>query len=117
MPGNSVNPTSPTFSEVLEIIIKSSWLNWLLVFFPLGILADFLFHWTGLVTFALNILAIILLASLLNLATEEICNQKGGSIAGILGTAFGNVVELIISIFALIHGEIEVVQASMLGKF
>ncbi|CAG8763088.1 807_t:CDS:1 [Gigaspora margarita] len=116
MTGNSVNPTSPIFSEALKIIIKSSWLNWLLVCFPLGILADFLFHWTGLVTFALNILAIIPLASLLNLATEEICDQKGGSVAGILGAAFGNVVELIISIFMLIHGEIEVVQALMLGS-
>ncbi|CAG8731680.1 19464_t:CDS:2, partial [Gigaspora margarita] len=70
----------------------------------------------GLVTFALNILAIIPLASLLNLATKEICDQKGGSVAGIIGAAFGNVIELIISIFVLIHGEIVVVQASMLGS-
>ncbi|CAG8819287.1 15557_t:CDS:1, partial [Cetraspora pellucida] len=37
-------------------------------------------------------------------------------IGGLLAAAFGNIVELIISIFALIHNEIEIVQTSLLGS-
>ncbi|CAG8679814.1 16246_t:CDS:2, partial [Cetraspora pellucida] len=45
-----------------------------------------------------------------------ICKRKGGIIGGLLAAGFGNVVELIISVFALIHGEIEIVQTSLLGS-
>ncbi|KAF8467615.1 Sodium/calcium exchanger protein-domain-containing protein [Kalaharituber pfeilii] len=66
--------------------------------------------------FVLNFLAIIPLASLLSDATEELAEHVGHTLGGLLNATFGNATELIISIFALIKGEIRIVQASMLGS-
>ncbi|CAG8538213.1 15113_t:CDS:2, partial [Cetraspora pellucida] len=86
---------TPTFDESLSLIVRSSRLNLFIVFFPF---------------------AIISFASLLNFSVDEICKRKGGVVGGLLAAGFGNVVEMIISIFALIHGEIEIVQTSLLGS-
>ncbi|CAG8681600.1 3167_t:CDS:2, partial [Cetraspora pellucida] len=107
---------TPTFDESLSLIIRSSRLNLFIIFFPFGVLGKFIFEWSDLLVFIFNFLAIISFASLLNFSVDEICKRKGGIIGGLLAVGFGNVVELIISIFALIHGEIEIVQTSLLGS-
>jgi Ca2+:H+ antiporter len=66
--------------------------------------------------FSLNFLAIIPLAAVLSFATEEIASRLGETLGGLVNATFGNAVELIVSIVALRAGEIEVVQASMLGS-
>jgi Ca2+:H+ antiporter len=66
--------------------------------------------------FSLNFLAIIPLAAVLSFATEEIAGRLGETLGGLVNATFGNAVELIVSIVALRAGEIEVVQASMLGS-
>ncbi|CAG8560141.1 10032_t:CDS:2 [Ambispora gerdemannii] len=107
--------SSPTSSQSIVNIIKASWLNILLVFVPLGVISYYL-DWGETWTFSLNFLAIIPLAKLLGLATEEIAMRVGQTIGGLLNATFGNAVELIISIFAIRQGQIRVVQASMLGS-
>ncbi|CAG8706485.1 10678_t:CDS:2, partial [Cetraspora pellucida] len=87
--------STPTFDESLSLIIRSSRLNLFIIFFPF---------------------AIISFASLLNFSIDEICKRKGGVVGRLLAAGFGNVVEMIISICALIHGEIEIVQTSLLGS-
>jgi Ca2+:H+ antiporter len=66
--------------------------------------------------FTLNFFAIIPLAAVLSFATEEIAARLGETLGGLVNATFGNAVELIVSIVALRAGEIEIVQASMLGS-
>jgi Ca2+:H+ antiporter len=96
-------------------IFESSYVNILLVFLPLGIIAGAL-NWNAVLVFVFNFLAIMPLASLLSFATEELSKKVGQTIGGLLNATFGNATELIVSIAALRQGQIPLVQASMLGS-
>ncbi|KAF2744718.1 vacuolar calcium ion transporter-like protein /H(+) exchanger [Sporormia fimetaria CBS 119925] len=93
----------------------SNYVNFLLVFVPLGIIAGEL-GWDPTAVFVLNFIAIIPLASLLSFATEELAAKLGQTIGGLMNATFGNAVELIVSIVALRRNEIRIVQSSMLGS-
>ncbi|EMG49825.1 VCX1 Vacuolar calcium ion transporter [Candida maltosa Xu316] len=95
--------------------LKSSPVNYLLVFVPLGILAGEL-DWSATARFLLNFFAIVPLASVLAFATEEISDHVGQTVGGLLNATFGNAVELIVSIIALRDNQVRIVQASMLGS-
>ncbi|KAI8333388.1 calcium/proton exchanger [Chlamydoabsidia padenii] len=95
-------------------IVRSSWLNPLVVFIPFGIVSHFV--WSPTVTFILNFIAIVPLAKLLGYATEDISLRVGEVLGGLLNASFGNAVELIVSIIALTKNLVIVVQASMLGS-
>ncbi|KAJ9607124.1 Vacuolar calcium ion transporter [Cladophialophora chaetospira] len=96
-------------------ILRSNYVNVLLVFVPVGILAGLL-NWKPALQFIFNFIAIIPLAALLAFATEELAVPLGQTIGGLLNATFGNAVELIVSIIALQKNEIRIVQASMLGS-
>ncbi|KAJ5363993.1 Vacuolar calcium ion transporter [Penicillium cataractarum] len=103
-------------------VVRLTWLtlvrdyvNLLLVFVPLGIVAGVL-GWDPSAIFVLNFFAIIPLASLLSFATEELAATMGQALGGLMNATFGNAVELIVSIIALKDNQIRVVQASMLGS-
>jgi len=53
---------------------------------------------------------------LLSFATEEIAIKVGETLGGLMNATFGNAVELIVSIIALIQGKVTIVQASLLGS-
>ncbi|KAJ5640134.1 uncharacterized protein N7484_007996 [Penicillium longicatenatum] len=92
-----------------------SWVNVLLVFVPVGIAAKA----AGLspdIVFAMNAVAIIPLAGLLSHATESVASRLGDTIGALINVTFGNAVELIIFIIALVKNEIRIVQASLLGS-
>ncbi|PLN79356.1 calcium/proton exchanger [Aspergillus taichungensis] len=92
-----------------------SWVNVLLVFVPVGIAvaaADL----NPVVIFAMNAVAIIPLAGLLSHATECVACRLGDTIGALINVTFGNAVELIIFIIALVKNEIRIVQASLLGS-
>jgi Ca2+:H+ antiporter len=95
--------------------LTSNYVNFFLVFVPIGIIAGAL-HWNPTAVFILNFIAIIPLASLLSFATEELSAKLGQTLGGLMNATFGNAVELIVSIVALQKGEIRIVQASMLGS-
>ncbi|EOD50132.1 putative calcium proton exchanger protein [Neofusicoccum parvum UCRNP2] len=95
--------------------LASNYVNVLLVFVPLGIIAGAL-DWNPTAVFVLNFIAIIPLAALLSFATEELSVKMGQTIGGLMNATFGNAVELIVSIVALKNGEIRIVQSSMLGS-
>lgn len=101
--------------NVTKVTLLSSWINILLLFVPLGIIAGER-GWSAPAVFTLNFFAIIPLAAVLSFATEEIAHRLGETLGGLVNATFGNAVELIVSIVALRAGEIEVVQASMLGS-
>ncbi|KAJ6023811.1 Sodium/calcium exchanger membrane region [Penicillium herquei] len=95
--------------------IFHSWVNVLLVFVPAGIAVKA----AGLspdIVFAMNAVAIIPLAGLLSHATESVASRLGDTIGALINVTFGNAVELIIFIIALVKNEIRIVQASLLGS-
>jgi len=92
-----------------------SWVNVLLIFVPVGIAVQAV----GLdptIVFAMNAVAIVPLAGLLSHATESVASRMGDTLGALLNVSFGNAVELIIFIIALVKDEIQIVQASLLGS-
>jgi Ca2+:H+ antiporter len=92
-----------------------SYINLLLVFVPIGIAAK-LAHLKPEIVFSMNAIAIIPLAGLLAHATEVVAARVGDALGALLNVSFGNAVELILFIILLASGQIEVVQASLLGS-
>lgn len=97
------------------LTLKSSPVNYLLFFVPLGLLAGML-GWGSNAIFWINFFAIVPLALILAFATEELAEHTGQTIGGLLNATFGNAVELIVSVIALKEKQIRIVQASMLGS-
>ena len=91
------------------------YLKFLLVFIPLSILGHFL-SWSSSVIFFMTCLSIVPLAGYLGEATEEIASHTGAKFGGFLNATFGNATELIIGIFALRAGMLDVVKASLAGS-
>jgi Ca2+:H+ antiporter len=111
------------FLNDIRRIISSSWINWLLIFVPIGIAFGIMTRVKGEaspispnVVFAMNAIAIIPLAYLLCFATESVAAKLGDTMGALLNVTFGNAVELIIFIIALVAKEIRIVQASLLGS-
>ena len=90
-------------------------LNWLLVFVPVSLVADFVFH-QPVVVFISSCIAIVPLAGLIGTATEHLADRTGPTVGGLLNATFGNVTELIIGILLVWAGEFEVVKASLIGS-
>lgn len=82
------------------LIISTDYVNVLLFFVPLGIIAG-LSEWSPTLVFTLNFLAIVPLAAILSFATEEISSKLGETLGGLLNATFGNAVELIVSTISL----------------
>jgi Ca2+:H+ antiporter len=89
--------------------------NILLIFIPLTIAFEYL-HFDPLWVFIGSAAAIIPLAKWMGVATEEISFKLGEGLGGFMNATFGNATELIIAIFALQQGLIEVVEASITGS-
>ncbi|TKA47004.1 hypothetical protein B0A49_12827 [Cryomyces minteri] len=82
---------------------------------PVGIALNY----TGanpVAVFVVNFIAIIPLAAMLSYATEEIALRVGETLGGLLNATFGNAVELIVSILALVQGKVLIVQTSLIGS-
>lgn len=87
----------------------------LLIFVPVTLAAEFL-HVSSLIVFFLAALAIIPLAKYIGEATEELSVYTGPALGGLLNATFGNATELLIGIFAIKAGLVEVVKASITGS-
>eukprot|EP00484_Ammonia_sp_Unknown_P001371 CAMPEP_0197021688 /NCGR_PEP_ID=MMETSP1384-20130603/2629_1 /TAXON_ID=29189 /ORGANISM="Ammonia sp." /LENGTH=524 /DNA_ID=CAMNT_0042449575 /DNA_START=167 /DNA_END=1741 /DNA_ORIENTATION=+ len=110
-------------------LILGSWVNLLLIFCPFGIAAHFA-DWNPAITFFLNFLGMIPLASILGDATECLADHLGETIGGLLNATFGNAVEVVVMILALMKAKqvgdsgdtrqqevlLDVVQTSLIGS-
>ena len=103
------------FGKHTKNALFHSWINVLLVFVPIGIVVEAIGLNPTLV-FAMNAVAIVPLAGLLSFATESVASRMGDTLGALLNVSFGNAVELIIFIIALVKNEIRIVQASLLGS-
>lgn len=90
-------------------------LEWLLVFFPAAIVLE-LIHGPAVAIFITTSLAILPLAGMIGHATEELALRIGSNAGGLLNATFGNMTELIIALFLILEGEIEIVKASITGS-
>ncbi len=88
---------------------------WLLLFVPLSFFSGLVIK-NDTLTFITCIFAIVPLARIMGYTTKEISLQTNPTISGLLSATFGNAIELIIAIFALRAGLIQVVQASIIGS-
>jgi Ca2+:H+ antiporter len=86
-----------------------------LLFIPLSIFSALVIK-NDTLTFVTCILAIVPLARIMGYTTKEISLQSNPTVSGLFSATFGNAIELIIAIFALRAGLIQVVQASIIGS-
>ncbi|ESK90188.1 calcium:hydrogen antiporter [Moniliophthora roreri MCA 2997] len=105
----------PGYYESFRFFLFGSWLNILLLFVPLSIISHHL-NWDAALRFSFSFIAIIPLAKLLGDATEQMSVKLGQTLAGLLNASFGNAVEIIVGVAALLQDEIVIVQNSMLGS-
>src|SRR5262245_51932387 len=89
-------------------------LNWLLIFIPISIALEYA-HVPPPVLFFSAALAIVPIARLIVLSTEQIATRTGDAIGGLLNATFGNAPELIIALVALRAGYFDMVRASIIG--
>ena len=90
-------------------------LNVLLVFVPLAIIAELL-HADALLVFISSTIGVIPLAGLLGEGTEALAAHTGPRLGGLLNATLGNAAELIIAVFALNAGLLDLVRASITGS-
>ncbi|HEX4214500.1 MAG TPA: calcium/proton exchanger [Candidatus Dormibacteraeota bacterium] len=88
---------------------------WLLIFIPLALLADLVWH-LPVVVFGTACLSIVPLAALISKSTDELAMRTGPRVGGLLNATFGNIPELIISVLLIAAGEITVVKAALIGS-
>ncbi|HVW71556.1 MAG TPA: calcium/proton exchanger [Candidatus Paceibacterota bacterium] len=87
----------------------------LLIFVPLTAIAAYL-GWSPVAVFVLSAIALAPLAKFIGDATEDLSARTGPAIGGLLNATFGNATELMVGLFALNAGLIEVVKASITGS-
>ncbi len=90
-------------------------LNLLLIFGPLAIASELL-HASPVLVFTSASLGVVPLAGLIGEATEELATHTGPRLGGLLNATLGNAAELIITIFAIRAGLLELVKASITGS-
>ena len=89
---------------------------YLLVVFAFAAIIAELAHADPVVIFVLAALGLIPLAKLIGDSTEELAVYTGPRVGGLLNATLGNAAELIISIFAIRAGLLELVRASIAGS-
>ncbi|KAF0686497.1 Aste57867_21684 [Aphanomyces stellatus] len=110
-----ISPVRPSQPIAVLRVITGSYVNSLLVVFPVAV-ASHIGDWGDMPVFVLNFLALVPLANILGEATETLAEHCGDTIGGLINATFGNAVEVIIAVFALKKGEIALVQSSLVGS-
>jgi Ca2+:H+ antiporter len=87
----------------------------MLIFAPIALIAD-LTRGNPVIVFILAALGVIPLADLIGEATEELATHTGPRLGGLLNATLGNAAELIITIFAIRAGLLDLVLASITGS-
>ncbi len=91
------------------------YLNILLVFALVAIVGSFL-GWSPTLLFIASALAVIPAAGILGQATEEIALHTGPRLGGLLNATLGNAAELMITLFAIQAGLLDLAKASIIGS-
>ena len=90
-----------------------------LAFLALVPVGPALHHWSGLPAlwiFAASVIGIGVLADWIRLATDHLARHTGPAIGGLLTISLGSLAELILALFVLAQGQVEVVHAQITGS-
>jgi Ca2+:H+ antiporter len=90
-------------------------INWLLIFVPITVALEHVAPQAYTWIFFSACVAIIPIARLIVLATEQISTRTGEAVGGLLNATFGNAPELIITLVALKAGYADMVRGSLIG--
>ncbi|KAJ3488969.1 hypothetical protein NLI96_g2435 [Meripilus lineatus] len=107
--------SEPSWTQSIEILFSTHWVNVLLIFVPLSFVSHFTDVDVGL-QFAISFLALIPLSALLGIATEQLSLEVGQTPSSLLNATFSNAVEIIVAFAALMRDEPRIVQTSLLGS-
>ena len=88
---------------------------WLFVFIPVTLILEHAGNVSPPVIFFSAALAIVPIAALIVLSTEQLATRTGDAVGGLLNATFGNAPELIIALVALKAGYFDMVRASIIG--
>ena len=105
----------PYMTRSIHSVFFTTKLNYLLICVPAAMLARG-GGWGDGWVFTLSLLAICPLAERLGFITEQLAEYTNPTVGGLLNATFGNLTEVIVSIFALKAGLLRVVQLSLLGS-
>src|SRR5262245_60592781 len=105
--------SAPASTTDVPVWFKPS-INWLLVFIPVSAGLR-IAHVPDPVLFFCAGLAIVPIARLIVLSTEQLATRTGDAIGGLLNATFGNAPEMIIALVALRAGYFDMVRASIIG--
>lgn len=103
------------WQAIWEMIVGKGVVSYCFLAMPFALLSVY-FHWGATWVFVLNFIVMIPLAAILGDFTEEVALHTNETIGGLINASFGNAVEVVVAIQALLANEIRVVQASMLGS-
>ncbi len=95
--------------------VRSDPLSILVIFLPLAALAEYM-GWNEVLVFLLSALGVVPMAHFIGTSTEALAHYTGPRIGGLLNATLGNAAELIITIFAIRAGLLELVKASITGS-
>ncbi|KAK1665100.1 hypothetical protein QYE76_053263 [Lolium multiflorum] len=104
----------PVLANLQEVLLGTK-LAVLFLAVPLAIAAQ-CFRFGQVWVFALSLIGLVPLAERVSFLTEQLALYTGPTIGGLLNATCGNATELIIALFALVEGKIEVVKCSLLGS-
>jgi len=104
----------PVLANLQEVLLGTK-LAVLFIAVPLAVAAQ-CFNFGQVWVFALSLIGLIPLAERVSFLTEQLALYTGPTIGGLLNATCGNATELIIALFALMEGKIEVVKCSLLGS-
>ncbi|CAG8443082.1 15965_t:CDS:2, partial [Dentiscutata heterogama] len=111
----SIQKNQLSLIDTFKMISFSNKSNVLLFFVPIGYIVHFLSSSDTLI-FIMNFIAIIPSAQVLRFANGETSYHSGELLGSLLNITSSNSVELIVTIIALVNGQIRVVQAAILGS-
>jgi len=101
--------------EHLKEMFLENKINVLLVFIPIA-WWSYAAKWNDGYVFILCFVAMLPLASMLGVFTEELAAHTNDVIGGLINATFGNAVEMVVAIQALLAEDYRVVQASLIGS-
>lgn len=100
---------------ILARILLFSWINVLLIMVPVAIALHFA-DISEIAIFIASAVAIIPLAAMLGYSTEELAKRFGPTTGALFNITFGNATELIVFIIGIVRGQLNVVQAAIIGS-
>lgn len=87
-----------------------------LVLVPIAPVLDYVVHAPAPMVFLAGAVAIAVLADWMRRATEQVAETVGSAIGGLLNVSFGSLAELLLAMFVLASGQVQVVRAQITGS-